>query len=118
MRHVDAIGLFAGSGRYRRAQIVPVTLEVWTIEKTSLAVLLRLPQSCANFVRQRASVLRQFSIASRQGLDAMVLWQFARGDLSAAPSENYGRNTRNSIDRAVVAVESQLSVSGADSTSC
>jgi hypothetical protein len=29
----------------------------------------------------------------------MVLWQFARGDLSAASSENCGRNTRNSIDR-------------------
>jgi hypothetical protein len=31
VRHVDAIGLFAGSARYRRAQIVPVTLEVRTI---------------------------------------------------------------------------------------
>ena len=99
MRHVDAIGLFDGSRRYRRAQIVPITLELWTILKTTLAVLLRLALILRKSCAASRSFLRQFSIASHQGLDALVLWEFARGGFSAASSENCGRNTQNSIDR-------------------
>jgi hypothetical protein len=55
-------------------------------------------------VRHRASVLRQFSIASRQGLDAMVLWQFARGDFPRLRPKIAGETRENSIDR-----DSQLS---------
>src|SRR5205823_4912252 len=115
VRHVDAIGLYAGSKRYRSAQTVPITLEVWTILKTTLAVLLRLPQSCANSVRHRASVLRQFSIASRQGLEP---WSCGNSRAATFPRlrPKIAGETRET--QSIVTVESQLGVSGADSTSC
>jgi hypothetical protein len=49
--------------------MVPRILEVWTDLEDDFGRL-------AAF----GAVLRQFSIASRQGLDVLVLWQFARGE--------------------------------------
>jgi hypothetical protein len=116
VRHVDAIGLFDGSRRYRRAQIVPITLELWTILKTTLAVLLRLALILRKSCAASRSFLRQFSIASHQGLDALVLWEFALRRLF----RGFVRKLRakHAKTQSIVTVESQLGVSWGDSTSC
>jgi hypothetical protein len=58
--------------RFRKVDVLD---EVWTSLKTTLAVLVRLPNVTLILSCIRAFLLRQLYMASRQCLDVLILWQ-------------------------------------------